>query len=122
MRYDVANRSGGKFLWFFQRLSGFILFFILLLHFFLLHFAVSGESITFSEVMQRLRTPFWQTLDLVFLLLALFHGLNGLWTVLCDYFHKSWVKVTLFSIVATAGVVLLIFGSLTIFNLPRTGF
>jgi len=121
VRYDVANRSGGKFLWLFQRLSGFILFFILLFHFFLLHFAVpEGEPLTFSLVMQRLSTPFWKTLDLVFLILALFHGLNGLWTVFGDYFHRSWVKVTLFCLVATGGLVLLVFGALTILTLPQT--
>jgi succinate dehydrogenase / fumarate reductase membrane anchor subunit len=120
MYYSFKNRSGGGMLWLFQRLSGFALVFILLVHFFLLHFTVEGHSLTFEQIYKRLTTPSWKTLDLIFLYLALFHGLNGVWMVLTDYFHKGWIKVTAFCLIILAGLWLSIYGSLTIINFPRT--
>jgi len=110
--------SGGKFLWFFQRLSGFVLLLLLLLHTYISHFTFQGGAPTYSEVMTRLGDPYWKLFDLLFLYLALFHGLNGLWTVLTDYFHKPFAKLAFFSLITLGGLMLLIFGTITVISLP----
>jgi succinate dehydrogenase hydrophobic anchor subunit len=48
------------------------------------------------------------------LVLALFHGLNGGWTILEDYLEKGWLRVTLFGVILVAGLSLLVLGTLTI--------
>ena len=114
----ASYSGGGKFLWFFQRFTGFLLMVMLLLHIYLLHFAIAGESPTYQEVMSRMGTPFWKSFDLVFLYLVIFHGLNGLWQVLIDYFHRPFVRVMFFSLVCFAGLIMMVVGTLTIFSLP----
>jgi succinate dehydrogenase / fumarate reductase, membrane anchor subunit len=120
MHYSLKNRSGGGMLWLFQRLSGLVLVGILLTHFFLLHFTVEGHSLTFDQIYKRLTTHSWKTLDLIFLYLALFHGLNGIWTVIADYINKGWMKISAFCLIILAGLWLSVYGSLTILNFPRT--
>jgi len=109
--------SGGKFLWFFQRISGFVLLLLLLLHIYLAHFTFQSGAPTFAEVMNRLGDQYWKLFDLFFLYLALFHGLNGFWTVVTDYFHKPLVKLTFFSLIVLCGLALAIFGTLTVVSL-----
>ena len=108
--------SGGAFAWFFQRISGIILLFILLLHFILLHY--SGlEEITFSEVSKHLSKPFWKIFDLCFLLLGTVHAINGLFMLLHDYVGNNTWRAVLTGTLWTLGIVMMVVGSLTIFRL-----
>ena len=50
----------------------------------------------------------------MFLVLALFHGLNGGWTILEDYLKEGWVRVTLFGMVVIAALFLFVLGSMTL--------
>ena len=108
-------KSGGEFSWFFQRLSGTILVVILLLHFFTLHFTAGGK-ITFEVIALRLSKSFWKTFDIVFLALALWHGLNGI-RLVCDDYLNNWKWRTLILIsLYTIGIIFFTFGSLTIIS------
>lgn len=112
--------SGGKFFWLFQRLSGFVLLFILLLHFFLIHFTGNSDHVTFESVKERLVSPYWKTLDISFLFLAMFHGLYGFWMISDDYFRRPWMRTVIFSALCIAGLFLVIFGGITIIRFPAS--
>jgi len=106
--------SGGAFAWFFQRVSGLFLVIFLLGHFWLLHYAISGEFADFETVRARLALPLFKVLDLVFLYLAVYHGLNGVLMVIHDYVHKGFLRIVLVALLWTLGLTLLTCGTLTI--------
>jgi len=112
--------SGGAFAWFFQRISGAFLLAALLAHFWVLHYANSGE-VTFLVVAQRLATPLWKTIDLTFLLLAIIHGFNGFIMVIHDYVHHHNVRLVLVSFVWIVGIIIGILGTITILTFKVPG-
>lgn len=56
----------------------------------------------------------WKTYNLLFLVLALYHGLVGVWDVIADYKMGTMTRLTLYSGVNTLGLVLFILGVLII--------
>ena len=110
--------SGGAILWLFQRVSGVYLAAVLFAHVWLLHYLLR-EDLTFAAVAERLATPLWKTIDISFLVVALFHGLYGLWIVLEDYIHWGWVRIALYSAISAVALIALVLGILTI--LPFQG-
>ncbi len=112
MRYKGSARSGGAVAWFLQRLSGLVLVVLLLVHFAVLH---GGDGlVTYEKVVARLATPEWKTFDLLFLVLGIFHGMNGFLMVARDYAAPGWKRGALYAAVVVAGAVLLVLGCLTI--------
>ncbi len=103
----------GTWRWFFQRISGIALLAFLFVHFWVIHYYPGGE-ITYERVAQRLVQPEWKFFNLTFLVLALSHGLNGLWTISEDYIGGESLRMTLFGIVIMAGLFLLVTGTLII--------
>ncbi len=56
--------------------------------------ALPGEHvITFRKVQQRLANPLWKFIDVMLLLFAVMHGMNGLNNVLEDYVHRPMHRV-----------------------------
>ena len=111
---QYGTGSGGSFAWFFQRVSGVFLVVFLLGHFWLLHYAVSGEFADFDSVRARLALPLFRVLDLVFLYLAVYHGLNGVLMVIHDYVHHGLFRLVLIALLWVLGLTLLTCGTLTI--------
>jgi succinate dehydrogenase / fumarate reductase membrane anchor subunit len=113
--------NAGAWRWFFQRVSGITLLVLVLLHFGVTHYFPGGD-VTYLKVTERLSDPSWKFFNLTFLVLALFHGLNGGWTILEDYLEKGWLRVALFGIILIGGLVLLAVGTLTIAGFqPKLG-
>jgi succinate dehydrogenase / fumarate reductase membrane anchor subunit len=114
--------SGGAFQWFAQRISGAVLLLALLVHFWVLHFfpAEHGE-ITFRTVMERLNSPVWKTIDLLFLVCALYHGMNGLIMNVHDYVHHKQWRMAVIGTLWVVAIFYLILGSLTILGLTGRG-
>jgi succinate dehydrogenase hydrophobic anchor subunit len=71
----MMNNGAGR--WLIQRVSGIALLAMLLAHFWMTHSA--GGEITYEAVMQRLSQPYWKIYNLTFLVLCIYHGLNGGW-------------------------------------------
>ncbi len=107
--------SGGAFAWFFQRITGLILVLTLLLHYLFLHFFNHG-IVTYQEVAARLATPFWKTVDLLFLVSVIYHAVQGILMVIHDYVHHPGIRITLIGLTWFLGIVLLITGTTTIIN------
>ena len=77
---NVAPTRG----WFLQRITAIFLAFGLLVHFWVLHFVIE-RPVTFAKVQERMLTPGWVIFDLLLLVFAIYHALNGLWNVIIDY-------------------------------------
>ena len=73
------------------------------------------------QVADRVATPLWKTVDISFLVVALFHGLYGLWIVLDDYIHRDWLRVLLYGGIAIAALVFTTLGILTLLPFQAGG-
>ncbi len=105
--------------WFFQRISGIVLLVFLLAHFWVTHYSPGGE-VTYQKVAFRLVEPQWKLFNLIFLVLGLSHGLNGMWTISEDYITREWLRMTLFGVVLMGGLYLLVLGALNILAFQLT--
>lgn len=116
MQYRGSSNSG-EIAWFLQRLSGLVLVIALGMHFVLLHYLdidPATHHISFATVAERVSTPFWKTVDLLFLVLAVYHGLNGIWMVICDYIHRPLARVVLCSVICMLALAMIVLGTITI--------
>jgi len=88
-------RGGFEFnMWLFMRVSGLLLIFLALFHMVLMHLLISVEQITFVTLVDRwtgIQGALWRLYDLLLLVFAFTHGINGTRNVLQDYFHSpAW--------------------------------
>ncbi len=112
----ATSKVAGTWAWGLQRLSAILLVVFLAIHLYVSHFEgvgdeTSGESlITFDEVSIRLDQLVFIIADYGMLSMVLFHGLNGLRTVMYDFDmfvkRKKVIDVTLWVV----GVATLVWG------------
>jgi len=119
--YREEVRSGGAILWLFQRVTGVYLAFVLFAHVWLLHYLLK-EELSFTAIADRVATPLWKTIDVSFLVVALFHGLYGLWIVLEDYIHWGWARIVIYSAISIVALIAVVLGILTILPFQGGGF
>ena len=98
-----------------QRISAVILFVLLILHFVTYHFMSEG-AYTWRVVVEKMQSPWFNLIQFLFLITALYHGLNGVWIVVEDYFHAKGWRMFLYGLILTVGLSLFFVGMLTIFN------
>ncbi len=112
-----GSGTSGTFGWYFQRITGVILFIQVLLHFYIAHNTWdSGHSWTI--IVQRLSNPYMRTFYLVFVVLGLYHGLNGLWSIIRDYHMSAGKRKLLFGAILTVGIFIGVLGFITMLTLP----
>jgi succinate dehydrogenase membrane anchor subunit len=98
--------------WFFMRISGVILLFLVLIHLFVMHVQDAGvERVGFDFVAARWQGVGWKTFDWVMLFLALLHGTNGTRIIIEDYVRSPALRTALKGLLYAATVVLLIMGT-----------
>ncbi len=114
--FKQTSRSGSV-AWLLQRISAVILFVLLLLHFVTYHFLGKGKAVNYQWVMSKVGLWWFPLLQFAFLLTALYHGLNGVRSVLDDYISSKFWRLAWYSLLVTVGVVLLFVGTLTIIKL-----
>ena len=109
--------------WFFMRLSGIVLLFLVLIHLFVMHVVDSGvERVNFAFVATRWDNVGWKTFDWMMLFLSLLHGANGLRIVLEDYVHNSAWRVTVKSLLYASTAILMVMGTAVIVTFdPNVG-
>lgn len=105
----------GAIAWFFQRISAILLFVLLMFHFVIYHFVSQGE-VKYETVIKNIKSPWWNLMQFIFLISALYHGFNGIWMIVEDYIHTKMWRLFLFSIIVIVGLGLLFVGLLTIFK------
>ena len=98
--------------WFFMRISGVILLFLVLIHLYIMHILGSGvERVGFGFVAARWNTVGWKTFDWLMLFLALLHGANGLRVIIDDYVKGPGARTAIKATLWTVTFVLLIMGT-----------
>jgi succinate dehydrogenase / fumarate reductase membrane anchor subunit len=108
--------------WLFMRVSGVLMGFMVVGHVVIMHVVNQVEDINYAFAAERLANPFWRIYDLILLGLTLFHGLNGVRTVLDDYIHSRGWRVVAMTLLWTLGILFLIVGALVLFTFqPVTG-
>ena len=109
--------------WFFMRLSGIVLLFLVLIHLFVMHIVDSGvERVNFAFVAERWDNVGWKTFDWMMLFLSLLHGANGLRIVIEDYVQNSAWRVSVKALIYTTTAILMVMGTAVIVTFsPETG-
>jgi succinate dehydrogenase / fumarate reductase membrane anchor subunit len=98
--------------WFFMRLSGIVLVFLVLIHLYVMHLVGEGvDRVSFEFVSQRWASVGWKTFDWLMLFLALLHGANGLRIVIDDYVRSNGVRATLKGSLYSVTAVLMVMGT-----------
>ena len=80
--------SGRAFNWYLQRITGAALLVLLILHFWVEHFTaeVRTHGLTFEIIQRRFFANHWfVAVDITFLIVATYHGLNGVRNIILDF-------------------------------------
>jgi succinate dehydrogenase / fumarate reductase membrane anchor subunit len=81
--------SGRALNWYLQRITGAALLVLLIMHFWVEHFTAevrTPEGLTFEVIQRRFfQNPWFVAIDISFLFIALYHGLNGIRNICLDY-------------------------------------
>jgi succinate dehydrogenase membrane anchor subunit len=108
----------GAIAWLLQRISAVILFVLLLMHFISYHF-ISKGVFPWKDVVAKMQSPWFNLMQFLFLVTALYHGINGIWMITEDYIHnKNW-RLVIYSLLVFGGLSLFFVGVLTIFKVAN---
>ena len=112
----TSSRSG-RFQWMMQRVSAVLLVVLVFVHFGLQHFTSSAVT-TGLTVAARFNDPYWQGFYILFVVLGLYHGINGLVGIWYDYMPKPLLRNVVAMLLWTVGT---FFGAVAIGNIvnPR---
>ena len=102
--------------WYFQRLTGIVLVPILLVHLLTMH-RYHEHGLAWEGITRLFSNPYWKVLEISFLVLALYHALNGLYAVVQDYVKSPGLRLTLYGLCVLCGLVLLAFGIVTVVSI-----
>ncbi len=121
--YGTKPSSGGfeTFSWYFFRVSGVLLIFLVIFHLVIMHVTTDVAKTTYDFVAARYSNPLWRLYDWLLLTLALLHGMNGLRVVIDDYVRGRSARLTLLSIAGTITLVFLMLGTITLITFPIPG-
>ena len=122
--YGRPRPSGGLELWswVFMRVSGLLLLFLALGHLVLMHLIHNVDEITYAFVANRYVGWFWRGYDLLMLVLAMIHGVNGARILIDDYVHApGWHRVALSTLYLICGGLLLLGIGVALFFQPVAG-
>jgi succinate dehydrogenase / fumarate reductase membrane anchor subunit len=96
--------------WLFQRISAVVLLAALGLHIVFLHYVNSGEPLKYSEILLRLKTPLFISLDILLLLFGIYHALYGVYSIFLDFKSGKKERVLFFLTCVAAGLAFTCFG------------
>ena len=103
MATPYLSRRTGSNQWLMQRVSAFLLVGLAFTHFAIQHFTSDAVS-TGLTVAARLNNPWWQAYYVVFIALALYHGVNGVVGIIRDYNPRPslslWIELVIWSAAA----------------------
>lgn len=111
------SRTTGSTSWVIQRITGLILVVIMIGHYILMHYMPENGH-TYDAVLARMQSNWYRVLDLTFVVLGMYHGLNGVWGIFRDYKMKPWQSITVFSVILILGIAFTLWGIKTILDIP----
>lgn len=106
-------------MWVLQRITGLVLVLTLVLHYLFLHF-LNGGQVEWNPVVERLASPFYRMLELLFLTTALYHGAYGVIMNIHDYVHRPTSRTILVTLTWLIAFTLLITGFVTVITLDTS--
>lgn len=111
-------------IWLFMRISGLLLIFLALFHFFIMHLFYGVENMNFAFIIDRWMDPtagfFWRSFDLALLAFALTHGMLGARYSIEEYFHGRGLRFILLAGAVLSWIALIIMGAFIIFTFNAT--
>jgi len=119
--YSRPRPTGGLELWswLFMRLSGLLLLFLALGHLVIMHLVHNVDEISYAFVASRYAGWLWRGYDLLLLVLAMLHGVNGTRILIDDYVHHpAWRRAALGALYAVCGSLLLLGTGVALFFKP----
>ena len=76
------------------------------------------DLIDLGTVLGRMQYSWYRIIDLTFIVLAMYHGLNGIWNIFRDYKMKPWLKYSVISALVIFGIAFTAWGFNIIFSIP----
>ncbi|MBI3011323.1 MAG: succinate dehydrogenase [Candidatus Omnitrophica bacterium] len=119
--YASPKPAGGLELWswVFMRISGLLLLGLALGHLVLMHLIHNVDEISYAFVATRYAGWFWRTYDLLMLILAMLHGMNGARILIDDYVHPvRWRRLALGVLYVGCGGLLALGAGVALFFQP----
>lgn len=118
--FRYAGRgNGGAFNWILQRLSGVALIVLAVGHYFLVHRAPE-QGHTWAATAVRLQSPWFVGLYSAFLILGMYHAIQGMWNIIRDFRLKPVVGMTIYGLLVVAALVFVGMGLNTLFSFDPT--
>ncbi|MFC1562432.1 hypothetical protein ACFL4Z_00100 [candidate division KSB1 bacterium] len=71
---------------------------------------IGDKPVTFALVQERLQSPWWILFDSLLLITALYHALNGIWSIVLDWNPGKTVRRFLGWSLSIVGIIALILG------------
>jgi succinate dehydrogenase / fumarate reductase membrane anchor subunit len=117
-KFYGGSRPGGggfeTFSWYYFRISGILLFLLVITHLIIMHMTNDVHCTTYAFVAARYSNPFWRLFDWLLLTIALTHGMNGLRVVIDDYVRVQRTRVLLLSLCVALLLAFFMLGTVTI--------
>ena len=112
-----------RFWWYFMRISGLLLVLLALGHMLIMHVlvALTGHEINYVFITSRWGTPFWRIYDLLLLVLALVHGVNGTRIIIGDYVRQRTLRAGLIGLLVVITIIWVIAGMIVIIAFNPVG-
>ena len=110
MKQETLAKPKGVWAWILQRITAVLVFVLLGTHLWVLHYVPSNLTITFAGVAQRMTDVLYFIADSGLLLIALYHGLNGLRAVLFDYITGETARRSITYVLLAVGAAFLLWG------------
>lgn len=111
----LGSRSSGAPGWLFQRITGLVLAVAMVGHYILMHYTPSSGH-EFASTFARMQNPWWKVFYLTFVVVGLYHGLNGVWSIFRDYKMKRWQSMTILGFILIAGISFAVFGFMNVLS------
>lgn len=113
-----ARPNGWEWLsWLYMRVSAVLLLGLVVGHLYIMHLVAGTDRIDFAFVAERFATPFWRIYDLLILVLALSHGLNGMRGIVAEYTRPGGRWRLMWNVaLGIVGLVLTLLGALVLFS------
>jgi len=106
--------SGRAINWYLQRITGAALLVLLVMHFWVEHFTAevrTPDGLTFEVIQRRFfQNPWFVAVDISFLFIALYHGLNGIRNILLDYTWGTRFRTPITVVLTLIGIVVAYWG------------
>jgi succinate dehydrogenase hydrophobic membrane anchor protein len=106
--------------WLLQRISAFVLLVVLGFHIGFLHFSNGGEPLKYSDIIIRLKTPVFIALDVLLLIMGLYHALYGLYSVFLDFDSGQKERVVVLGLFIATGLGMVGFGVFGLLHIVKT--